>query len=128
MTTINNQSIEEVEKYLIGNYDLEIPTIPRLNIDHVEIRQNHTTSIELPQPGNVTFSGTSNGYGSLYKLDADKQEWIYNLLPALKKQTILMQPGSYRIIFRPATSKSSAFTLVKDFNIKGGDEVLIELR
>jgi Ca-activated chloride channel family protein len=128
MNTLNMQSIEEVEKYLIGHYDLEIPTIPRLNIDNVEIRQSHTTSIELPLPGTAVFSGQVNGYGSLYKISGDEQEWIYNLQPALRKQSIYMQPGNYRAIFRPATSKSSLYTLVKDFSVKGGEEVLVELR
>ncbi len=126
--TLNTQEIDEAEKYLIGRYDLEIPTIPRLYIKDVEIRQSQTTSIEIPQPGIITFSGLSNGFGSVYHLQTDNQEWVYNLHPALKQQTILIQPGIYRVIFRPANSKSSNFTLIKDFDVKSGEVSTIELR
>jgi Ca-activated chloride channel family protein len=128
MATLNTQSVEEVEKYLVGHYDLEIPTIPKLIIADVEIRQSHTTSIEIPQPGIIAFNGQSNGFGSLYRVQGNQQEWIYNLQPALRQQSVLMQPGHYRVIFRPANIKSSIFTIVKDFDVKDGEELTIELR
>jgi len=127
-STLNTQSVEEVEKYLTGYYDLEIPTIPRLYIENVEILQSHTTSIQIPQPGIVTFEGQTNGFGSLYRIQDTNQEWIYNLHPALRKQAIQMQPGHYRVIFRPANSKSSIYTIVRDFTVKDGDEITLELR
>ncbi len=127
MRTLVNQEIGKLEKYLVGKYDVEIPVIPRLIIKDVEILQSHTTTIEVPQPGIVTFTGSSNGFGSLYIMIPNDQKWVYNLNPALRQQTILLQPGIYRLVFRSATSKSSSFTVVKNFEAEAGKTMIIEM-
>jgi Ca-activated chloride channel homolog len=127
MQTLVNQQIGMVEKYLVGKYDVEIPVLPRLIIKDVEILQSHTTTIEVPQPGVVTFNTTSNGFGSIYIMSKDEQEWIYNLNPALRTQSIYLQPGSYRFVFRSATSKTSSLTFERDFDVGPGEAVTVEL-
>ena len=126
MQTLVNQEIGKIEKYLIGKYDLEIPIIPRLIIKDVEILQSHTTTIEIPQPGIVTFNGISNGYGSLYIMAPFDQKWVYNFNPALRQQIVLLQPGLYRFVFRTASSKSSSFTVVKNFEVIAGENLTLE--
>lgn len=126
METLVNQEIGKIEKYLTGKYDIEIPTIPRLFIKDVEILQSHTTIIEIPQPGTITFTGTSNGYGSLYAMVPSEQKWVYNFNPALRQQTILLQPGLYRLVFRSAAGKSASLTVVKDFEVKAGETFNVE--
>ncbi len=127
MQTLVNQEIGKIGKYLVGTYDVEIPVIPRLIIKDVEIKQSHTTTIEVPQPGIVTFIGNSNGFGSLYNMVPNDQKWIYNLNPALKQQAIYMQPGIYKLVFRPAASKSSSFTVVKHFEVFSGESISVDM-
>ncbi|MCB8994464.1 MAG: VWA domain-containing protein [Bacteroidales bacterium] len=124
--TLVNQEIGKIGKYLVGKYDLEIPIIPRLIIKNVEILQSHTTSIEVPEPGVISFIGSSNGYGSLYIMRSNEQEWVYNLNPALRQQTVLLQPGLYRLVFRSAAVKTSSLTVVKNFEVKPGEIFNIE--
>ena len=126
METLVNQEIGIIEKYMVGKYDLEIPIIPRLLINDVEILESHTTTIEIPQPGSITFNGTSNGYGSIYIMTSNDQKWVYNLNPALRQQTVLLQPGLYRLVFRSAPSKSSSFTVVKNFEVAPGEVLSID--
>jgi Ca-activated chloride channel family protein len=126
MQTLVNHDIGKIEKYLVGKYDVEIPVIPRLIIKDVEILQSHTTTIEIPQPGTITFTGTANGYGSLYIMTANDQKWVYNLNPAVRQQTVLLQPGLYRLVFRSAASKSSSFTVVKNFEVIPGEILTVE--
>jgi Ca-activated chloride channel family protein len=92
----------------------------------VEILQSHTTIIEIPQPGTITFNGTANGYGSLYIMTGDDQKWVYNFNPALRQQTVLLQPGLYRLVFRSAASKSTSFTVVKNFEVFPGEVLTVE--
>ncbi len=126
MKTLVNQEIGKVEKYLIGKYDVEIPIIPRLIIQKVELLESHTTTIEIPQPGVITFNGTANGFGSIYIMSGNDQKWVYNLNPALRQQAILMQPGLYRLVFRSASSKSASFTVVKNFEVLPGEVLTVE--
>ena len=62
MKTINMQKMYDETKYLVGKYDIEIPILPRIYLYNVDIRQSHTTTLEIPRPGLVTFLKSSTGY------------------------------------------------------------------
>lgn len=124
--TLNIQDFERTEKYLIGTYDLEIPTLPRTYIDNVKITQSHTTTVEIPKAGVATFLSTSFGYGSIYKVNAGKLEWVYNFRENSTRETIHLQPGNYVAIWRPQTAKESIFTIEKPFEIKSGGSTQIK--
>ncbi len=127
MQTLNYQKAGQIEKYITGRYDIEIPVLPRLNIDNVEVLQSHTTTLEIAGPGHVVFSSTSHGYGSLYVLENGDQKWVTNLNPALRQQDLFLQPGIYRIIFRPGTVKQTLYTISRDFMVREGDNLNISL-
>lgn len=126
--TLSNQRFNDKGKFLTGNYDLEIPIIPSLIIKDVKIVQSLTTTVEIPEPGQVTFFGPSKGFGSLYIMEENKQSHIYNLDPELRQQTILMQPGNYILVFRSANAKESAYTIQKDFSVVSGKAITIDLK
>jgi len=65
--TLNVQYTNKKEKYLVGKYDLEILTLPRLYIDNVDVKQSYTTTVEIPAPGNVVIYLPANGYGSIFQ-------------------------------------------------------------
>ncbi|HBF88396.1 MAG TPA: von willebrand factor type a [Bacteroidales bacterium] len=127
MNTLNVQDINDIEKYIIGKYDLEILTLPRILVSDVEIKQSYTTTIDIPKPGLVTFITSSAGFGSLYLETGDKFEWIYNLNPNYTKETIVLQPGSYRVVYRPQNAKRTYYTVEKIFDISSGVSLSIGL-
>ena len=118
--TLNLQKNGTKEKYIVGEYDLEVLTIPRIYIENVKIDQSSTTYIEIPRPGIANFSLSSSGFGSLYVETPDTLKWIYNLDQKLSRQNIYMQPGNYRVVFRPKNTKQSIYTVNKKFTIKSG--------
>ncbi|MBI9069608.1 MAG: VWA domain-containing protein [Salinivirgaceae bacterium] len=118
--TLNLQSVNFDEKYLTGNYDIEILTIPRMIIENIEIEQSKTFTIQIPTPGLVTFTSAAPGYGAVYKEEGNKLVWIYGLNKKLMYQTIVMQPGSYRVISRPKNAKESVFTSNIKFTVVSG--------
>ena len=126
-STLNYQKINLPEKYIVGNYDVELPILPKLLLSDVEIKQSHTTTVEIPAPGIATFIKASNGYGSIYVLKEKKQEWIYNINPNIKNESILLLPGTYRVVFRAINAKQTLYTIVKTFEIKSGSSIGIEL-
>ncbi|MGC9344780.1 MAG: vWA domain-containing protein [Bacteroidales bacterium] len=125
--TLNNQAIGSVEKYLIGKYDLEIPTIPRINLENIEILQGHTTTIDIPEPARITFASRSPGVGSLYLLLDGDQQWIMNLDSSVRQQDYNIQPGRYRVVFRNASEKKMRLTTVTDFKVDPGKAAVINL-
>jgi len=127
METLNYQKINEKEKYIVGKYDIEIPTLPRILLEDVEILQSHTTFVEIPRPGIVTLLSLSPGFGSLYLDQDEEMEWIINLDPDQKNQSLIILPGNYIVVYRSRSSKSVMNTLIKKFSISSGTSVAIDL-
>lgn len=125
--TLNVQKNGSTEKYIVGEYDLEVLSIPRVYIENVKIDQSTTTNIEIPRPGIANFSLSSNGFASLYIETPDTLKWIYNLDQKKTMQNVVMQPGNYRVVYRPKNSKQAIYTVNKRFTIKSGSSKKIIL-
>jgi len=128
METLNVQEINKEEKYLVGKYDLEIPILPRMNISNVKIDQSATTTVTIPRPGILNLLKGAPGYGSIYLVKSDKdEEWVCNLDPNVKNETLVLQPGSYRVVFRAQNARQILFTINRRFEIKSGSSEAVNL-
>jgi len=128
METLNLQQFGYTEKYLTGLYDLEVLTLPRIYIEDVEINQSHTTTISIPLPGIAVIEKKAAGFGGIYLEKENALELVYNFREnTLDRETIVLQPGNYRVIFRSKYSKRSAFTVEKRFSVTSGKSVNVKL-
>ncbi len=125
--TLHVQAFKEKTKYIIGNYDLEILTLPRTYIDDVEIKQSHTTTIEIPQPGVATFSKQGHGYGSVYFIRKNELELVARLDEKKERQSLILQPGEYVAVFRPKAARQSVFTVKQNFRVVSGASIAVKL-
>lgn len=127
--SLNWQDVNTEERYLVGRYEVEVPILPKLIIPDVEIQQSSITKIELPRPGIVNILKNVRGYGSIF-LEKEKDntlEWVYNINKESQNETITLQPGTYRFIFRPMNSRKSIYTIDKRFVVKPGGSDVIKL-
>lgn len=126
--TINVQQFDQTEKYLTGKYDAEILCLPRIIAGNIEIRQNHTTTVEIPRPGIAVIQTSTNGYGSLYLIDKGELTWLYNMkdTPA-HMETLYLQPGEYTFVFRSRYSNKTFYTIEKKFTINPGQTSNVRL-
>ena len=125
---VNSTNIPHKEKYLVGNYDLEILTLPRVNMKGVEISANETTVINIPSPGLVNINASVKGIGSIYEINEfGQQRWIYNLPAEKTKHTLAMQPGNYQVVFRANSAFGSKYTEIKEFKIASGSTTNLKL-
>ncbi len=127
MSTLNVQYFNQNEKYIIGSYDLEILCLPRLYIKDVEIKQSYTTTIEIPIPGIAIITKSVDGYGSLYVIEDNKMRWIYNLSEKEPMESLVLQPGKYRVVFRSKMSTRTITTIDKEFKIESGTSTSVNL-
>ena len=125
MQTLNVQQMNTNEKYITGNYDLEILTLPRTYMSGVAVSQSQTKLIELPNAGMLTVKALDNGDGCILK-DTKKLEWVCNL-NTTTLQTYYLQPGNYRIEWRAKSLKGSIYTIEKKFTVKSDVETKVEL-
>ncbi|MBN8703429.1 MAG: VWA domain-containing protein [Bacteroidetes bacterium] len=126
-TTLHVQEFNQLEKYIVGKYDLEILTLPRIVLEDVDISQSKTTTIEIPQAGMVSISKPSEGPASIYLEEKNKVVWVCNLKDNMIQENIVLQPGNYRIEYRPKSAKESIYTVEKKFKVESGSTVQVRV-
>lgn len=125
--TLNVQEFNTLQKYLVGQYDLEILTLPRYIERNVEIKQSTTTRIAVPPPGIVSITTGSSGYGSIFVERNNRLEWVIDLDPNQSRHTVALQPGDYRIVFRAKSSKETIYSKSQRFSITSGSSTIVKL-
>jgi Ca-activated chloride channel homolog len=127
METLNVQAVDQKERYLVGKYDLEVLSTPRILIPDVDVSQSHTTTIEIPQPGMAHVMRKTKGAGDVFLKTEKGLEWTWSLSDEGTSDSVVLQPGDYKCVFRPAGSKRTFYTVEKDFKIESGKSQLVEL-
>ena len=115
---LNVQYFNTPDKYIVGKYDVEVLCLPRIVFKDVEVSQNYTTEIRIPNPGFAEVQKNDYGSGSLYVIRNGQEEWIYNLREDNTSESILLQPGNYKIVFRRRYEYKTTKTQEVKFVIK----------
>jgi Ca-activated chloride channel family protein len=120
MQTLNVQGVESTGKYIVGKYDLEILTMPRMYVPGVKVTENTTTTVKIPQAGFVSITKPGAGPISIYAEDAGKMQWVCNLDVNPIQQNVILQPGRYHAVYRSLNIKQTIYTVDKTFDVKPG--------
>lgn len=125
---INVQNINTQERYLVGYYDLEVMTLPRMRVDSVEITQSSMTTIEIPEIGNLRIDKqNSNLRGSLFVKKGQDYEWVIDLDESKTKESLDLLPGEYMIVAKSLTMVKSQNTIVQELKIESNKTTNITL-
>ena len=125
---LSMQEANTSQKYLAGKYDITIPTLPPIYYNDLEIKAGETKVIQIPQPGKVSFVAPSKGYGSLFVQDSkNRLVKTIDLSSELSTQTISMQPGTYKVIFRSQRATATILSVVYEFTVKSGEFTTVKL-
>ena len=125
-STLHVQEINDVERYLIGKYDIEVFTLPRRKFP-IEISAINTTEVTIPTPGLANIILPSKGYGGLYVTNGDQLEQIYHFKNERINHRLTLLPGNYKVVFRARAAKEYLYTKEKKFTIKSGKSELIKI-
>lgn len=114
------------QKLLVGNYDVEVLTLPRQLLENVAINQSQSTNFNIESPGVVNITSSYAGYGSIYQLFSQGgQRWVANLDENNTRTILALQPGRYKFVFRSKNSLGSKYTQFKQADIRPGSTVNI---
>jgi Ca-activated chloride channel family protein len=128
MQTLNVQEFGKLEKYIVGKYDLEVLTLPRILLKDIEIKQSSTTTIKIPASGYVSFIKQGGaGHGSIYLDDGKTLTWVCNLNANVQNEIIYLQPGKYKVVFRYEFAKQTTQTIQRNFEVKSGLPLTVRL-
>lgn len=127
MQTLNAQEFGKTEKYIVGKYDLEILTLPRIYLKNVEIKQSSTNLIQIPSSASIQFNKPDLGFGSIYCDDGKIVNWVCNFNNSIQNEVIYLQPGKYKVVYRYGFEKETTKTIEQNFEVKSGTPKTIRL-
>ena len=127
MKTLHVLDINSYEKFIVGEYDAEILTLPRSYLYKLNILQSITKSIDIEDAGQIKLTFPDAGDGCILKEDKGQLIWVCNLQSTKTKQDFNLQPGNYRVTFRSKSLKQSIYTIEKSFTIKSNQLIVVDL-
>ena len=127
MQTLHVLNLNMYEKFIVGDYDVEILTLPRIYLKSVSITQTVTKSIDLEDAGQLKITTPDYGDGCILQEVNGELLWVCNIQANKTKQEITLQPGNYRVTFRSKALKQSIYTIEKRFTIRSNLQVAVDL-
>ncbi len=125
--TLTTHSFGNTEKYLVGKYDLEVLSLPRIHIKNVDIKQSHNTRVEVPQPGIAVLRLPGQGYAKVLHEEENKLSEVHVMRENVHTETIYLQPGRYRLVYRSKVSSQTIFSVDRPFRIESGISTVVNL-
>ncbi|MCB0790190.1 MAG: VWA domain-containing protein [Flavobacteriales bacterium] len=125
LATMHVQTMNTQERYLIGNYDLEVLTLPRLRIDNVRIDQSRTNTVQVPQPGVLNVASSTPGDGAVFLKKGSELQWVVDLDPTTMRDQFRLLPGDYQVLYRSRNAHRTELSLTRDITIQSGQSVTV---
>ena len=123
--TLNVQQLNTKQRYLTGEYDLEILTLPRI-YETIRVNQSESTNVKIPEPGLVVLSASSSPYGSIFEV-SNELKWVCDLNTKKGRQALYLLPGKYKVVYRAKNASSSEYTKEKIFKVSSIKTVSLKL-
>lgn len=115
--TLHVQQLGDIQKYLVGTYQLEVLTLPR-TYKEVKIEQSKITSIDIAAAGQFVYQSTKGIVGQVfYERNPGQWEWVCDLKFNQNAGNINLQPGNFKVVYREKDQRSSAYSKEKKFTI-----------
>ncbi len=125
--TLNVQPIGGTDKYIVGKYDVEILTLPRI-YQTIDVTQSSTVTVDVQAPGQLNYSTGKHLVAQIFVIrENGKAEWVCNLDQSTLSGSWQLQPGNYRLVYRQKHLKSTSYTVEKDFRIQSNKTTSINL-
>ncbi len=123
--TLNVQDLNTGQRYLVGTYDLEFLTLPRLMIPDVVIEQSRTNTVRIPRSGVLNILPATPGPGAVFLKDGDALVRVVDLDPDALRSQFRLLPGNYQVVYRSRNANRTEFSVTKDVTIISGGSVTI---
>ncbi len=125
---INVQEFNYEQKYIVGDYKLELLTLPRITQESISIVQDKATTLQVQQPGKLNVITRGKYEIGIFRIHKGETELVKVLKLGLQKNVTVLQPGHYQLIYRATATKETLSTKTTNFTIKSGEMKHITLR
>lgn len=126
--TLNVQDVEQLQNYIVGSYDLEILTLPRIYKNNVSVNQSAYTYIDIEGSGLFKYTSSKSIVGQVF-IDSgeNKDAWVCDIGGTKLSDSFYLQPGQYRIVYRLKEAISTDYTSLKVFSVQAGENTFVNL-
>ncbi|MDC0204855.1 VWA domain-containing protein, partial [Flavobacteriales bacterium] len=125
-TTLHVQEINTVEDYIVGDYEIELLSIPRYK-KRVHIGQDSTSIIQVPTPALANIHLPSKGFGGVYFLRRGNWEQVWHFRNDKRQYKLTLLPGTYKVVFRANSAKEYIYTHEKKWDMLEGKSKFIKI-
>jgi len=126
--TLHHQELGTTQRFRTGLYDLEVLTLPRLQIPDVRIDQDRATDIVVPRSGVLNILPGATGHGSIFVIRGDQLEWVADLDPNAQRMQYRLLPGNYKVTYRSRSARRTELSISKDITIESGRSATINFQ
>ncbi|KRO59458.1 MAG: hypothetical protein ABR98_03650 [Cryomorphaceae bacterium BACL7 MAG-120910-bin2] len=120
------QSFNTTERYIAGTYAIDVLTLPRIHMN-IKVEPNKVQTLTIPPSGEVTIQLKSPGFGAIFAIEGDAWTWVTHLDETSTRQQLTLQPGSYRVVYRPRTAQQATYSKTQSFTISPGSSTLVRI-
>lgn len=124
-TTLHVQRVNSTDRYLVGSYDVEVLTLPRMLVPDVRIEQSATSTVHVPQEGVLNVQAGTPGHGALFVVRGSAREWVADLTPRSAQEQFRLLPGSYEVVYRSTNARRTEYSIVKPVTVESGRSVTL---
>lgn len=125
--TLNAQFVEGIDKYIVGDYDIEILTTPRIYV-RTSVEQSTTSFIDIKAPGFLKYSSGNGLVAQVFmKNEQGNWSWVTNTIENSKNGIIQLQPGEYQFVYRQKKLRRAEYTQTREFRINSNQTTSIQL-
>lgn len=125
--TLNVQDLNEEERYIASDYQLEILTTPEICLD-TNISPFPQNKISIPNYGVLSLIATENLLVSVYSIRSESLVMIDWFEISNRTNSRKMQPGEYLIIYKSKKNYHSDSTRSQKFSIESGRTLVVNLQ
>ncbi|MCS6991119.1 MAG: VWA domain-containing protein [Chitinophagales bacterium] len=121
------QDVNTSRRYLAGNYDLDILTLPRISYRNFSIEDGKIHRIVIPQPGTLQLNPSAPAAASVFSIDKVSPSKVYDFGILRSQKSLSLLPGEYLLVYRPEKGRSAQLTRQITFRIHAGRPTVLRL-
>ena len=125
--TLFVQTTNSALRYLCGNYQATVLTLPRISLNDIQLKETQTKTYTIPTAGTLEMTHIGEIYGGVFYLQNGSWVKLYEIKQKSTSDVLELQPGNYKVIYRHKEQKKMKQTQVKDFSITSGQITRISI-
>lgn len=123
-----SQSLGAELEYLEGSYDLEVMSLPRLQLKGVEIMAGAKTDLEIAMPGMLMLTKPKTVCtGSVFSIEEGVFHWVCDLNANTVSERISLLPGEYMVVLHPQDETHYSQVRTKRVKIESGQQTSVTI-